>query len=113
MSILKPGDVVVAYFPGVTGVKRRPAVVVSTDSYHNHRPDVILGAITTNLSAATTPKDCKDNVVADPRFKNPEKGDLSLHPTSPVKDMGAFPLTGRAVKSLNKDITTWGMMKKR
>ena len=65
MATLKAGDVVVADFPGITGVKRRPAVVISTDSYHNHRPrlrrdvppDVILGAITTNLSAATTPTD--------------------------------------------------------
>lgn len=58
-------------------------------------------------------KDSKDNVAFDPRFRNPEKGDFSLHPASPVKDMGAFPLMGKAVNSLNKDITTWGMMKKR
>ena len=57
MATLKPGDVVVADFPGVTGIKRRPAVVVSTYSYHNHRPDAILGAVTTNLSAATAPTD--------------------------------------------------------
>jgi len=56
---------------------------------------------------------CKDNVAADPRFKNPEKGDFSLLPTSPVKDMGAFPLAGRAVHPLNRNITTWGMMKRR
>ncbi len=31
MATLKPGDVVVADFPGITGVKRRPAVVISTD----------------------------------------------------------------------------------
>ena len=34
MATLKAGDVVVADFPGITGVKRRPAVVVSTDAYH-------------------------------------------------------------------------------
>ena len=61
MATLKAGGVVVADFPGVTGVKRRPAVVVSTDDYHSHRPDVILGAITTNLAAATTPMDCTLN----------------------------------------------------
>ncbi len=57
MATLKPGDVVVADFPGVTGVKRRPAVVVSTENYHTFRPDTILGAITTNLAAATAPTD--------------------------------------------------------
>ena len=34
MDTLKPGDVVIADFPGVTGVKRRPAVVSSTVDYH-------------------------------------------------------------------------------
>lgn len=53
----QPGDVVVADFVGATGVKRRPAVVLSTDFYHAHHPDVVLGALTTQLSAATTPTD--------------------------------------------------------
>src|SRR5712692_10123158 len=57
VATLKAGNVVVADFPGITGVKRRPAVVVSTDAYHSHRPDVLLGAITTNLAAATTQMD--------------------------------------------------------
>jgi mRNA-degrading endonuclease toxin of MazEF toxin-antitoxin module len=57
VATLKAGEVVVADFPGITGVKRRPAVVVSTDAYHSHRSDVILGAIATNLTAATTPMD--------------------------------------------------------
>ena len=41
--MLKPGDVVTVEFPGIGGVKRRPAVVVSTDQYHRTRPDIILG----------------------------------------------------------------------
>ena len=41
-----PGDVVTVYFPGVTGVKRRPAVVLSSTTYHSNRPDVIVGLIT-------------------------------------------------------------------
>ncbi|MBI3949209.1 MAG: type II toxin-antitoxin system PemK/MazF family toxin [Acidobacteria bacterium] len=53
----RPGDVVVADFVGATGLKRRPAVVVSTDLYHAHHPDVMLGALTTQVSAATTPTD--------------------------------------------------------
>ena len=45
--MLRPGDVVVVDFPGVVETKRRPAVVISTDEYHKHRPDVIVGMFTT------------------------------------------------------------------
>ena len=57
MDPLKPGDVVIADFPGVTSVKRRPAVVISTVDYHTSLRDVILGAVTTNLTIATAPTD--------------------------------------------------------
>lgn len=57
MDTLKSGDVVIADFPGVTGIKRRPAVVISTTEYHTALEDVILGAVTTNLTIATTPTD--------------------------------------------------------
>ena len=50
--MLKPGDVVVVDFPGVTGIKRRPAVVVSSDAYHSARPDVILGLITSQVAGS-------------------------------------------------------------
>lgn len=43
---VQAGDVVTVDFPGVTGVKRRPAVVLSSALYHANRPDVILGLIT-------------------------------------------------------------------
>ena len=36
------GDVVAIDFPGVAGVKRRPAVVVSSPVYHASRPDVVV-----------------------------------------------------------------------
>ena len=36
-------------FPGVTGIKRRPAVVLSSAIYHANRPDVIIGLITTQI----------------------------------------------------------------
>ena len=56
-TMFKPGDVVVVDFPGVVETKRRPAVVISTDEYHNHRPDVIVGILTTQTAKATSPTD--------------------------------------------------------
>ena len=53
----RAGDIVLVDFVGATGVKRRPAVVVSTDTHHAHRPDVVLCLLTTHLAAATAPTD--------------------------------------------------------
>ena len=55
--MLKPGDVVTVEFPGVNGVKRRPAVVVSTELYHRTRPDIILGLLTSQTINTTLPSD--------------------------------------------------------
>ena len=55
--MFKPGDVVTVLFPGAVATKRRPAVVVSTSLYHAHRPDVIVGLLTTNVAAASAPTD--------------------------------------------------------
>ena len=52
-----PGDVVTVDFLGATGPKRRPAVVVSSALYHQHRPDLVLGVLTSQVSRATTPLD--------------------------------------------------------
>jgi mRNA interferase MazF len=41
-----PGDIVTVDFPGVTGIKRRPTVVLSSAAYHATRPDAIVGLIT-------------------------------------------------------------------
>lgn len=49
--IFKPSDIVTVDFPGVTGVKRRPAVVLSSAIYYANRPDAIVGLITTQTSA--------------------------------------------------------------
>lgn len=46
-----PGDVVVIDFPGVTGIKRRPSVVLSSNLYHASRPDVIVGILTSQTIA--------------------------------------------------------------
>lgn len=55
--MIKPGAVVTVDFPGATGVKRRPAVVVSTATYHATRPDVILAVVTSQTSSAAAPSD--------------------------------------------------------
>jgi mRNA interferase MazF len=55
--MLKPGAVVTVDFPGVTGVKRRPAVVVSSATYHATRPDVVLAVVTSQVTTATAPSD--------------------------------------------------------
>jgi mRNA interferase MazF len=45
-----PGDVVTVDFPGVTGIKRRPTVVLSSTTYHTTRRDVIVGVITSQTA---------------------------------------------------------------
>jgi mRNA interferase MazF len=55
--VLKEGDVVVVDFPGVTSIKRRPAIVISTDTYHAHRPDIIVSLLTTQIGFAIAPTD--------------------------------------------------------
>jgi len=57
VSTLRAGDIVTIDFPGVKGVKRRPAVVVSSSTYHQHRPDVIVGIVPSQSQKATTPTD--------------------------------------------------------
>ena len=49
--MFSPGDVVVIDFPGVTGVKRRPTVILSSPIYHASRPDVVVGLITSQTAA--------------------------------------------------------------
>lgn len=55
--MIKPGAVVTVNFPGATGIKRRPAVVISSAAYHAARPDVILAVVTSQTSSATAPSD--------------------------------------------------------
>lgn len=49
------GDVVLVPFPFTdqSAIKRRPAVVVSSDAYNRERPDLILMAITGQMSTYT------------------------------------------------------------
>ena len=47
-----------AAFPGALLTKVRPAVVLSTEDYHRHRPDVVVGLITTQTPKPLAPTDC-------------------------------------------------------
>jgi mRNA interferase MazF len=40
--VFSPGLLVSVDFPGVTGTKRRPAVVLSSDTYQAIRPDRLM-----------------------------------------------------------------------
>jgi hypothetical protein len=54
MTYTKSSDVITVNVPGVTDVKRRPAVVLSSNKYHNIRPDVIVGLITSQTKRVGT-----------------------------------------------------------
>jgi mRNA interferase MazF len=56
--VLKEGDVVVCPFPGAQGIKRRTALVISTDLFHASGADVIVAEITTQLWKASQPTSC-------------------------------------------------------
>lgn len=49
--MFNPGDVVVIDFPGIQGIKRRPAVVISSTRYHAARPDIVVGLLTSQTPA--------------------------------------------------------------
>ena len=55
--MVKAGDIVIVDFPGAQGTKRRPAVVVSSGEYHQNRPDVIVGLLTSQTQVAIHPTD--------------------------------------------------------
>lgn len=88
--MVKPGDVVTVDFPGVTGIKRRPAVVVSTETYHRTRPDAILGLLTSQVAVATGPTDCvlQDWQVAGLRSPSAFRAFLATLPTTSLTTIG-------------------------
>ena len=53
---LRFGDVIVVPFPFTdqSAIKKRPAVVVSSEVYHRDRPDLILMALTSQVRPAPT-----------------------------------------------------------
>ena len=57
MTTLRAGDVVTGFFAASQTDKARPAVVVSSDLYRAHRPDVVIGFLTTQVAGANAPTD--------------------------------------------------------
>jgi mRNA interferase MazF len=83
------GDIVVADFPGVKGVKRRPAVVLSSSTYHSVRPDVIIGLITSQTAGAAGPTDylLLDSSAAGLRLPSAFRAFVATLPRSAVSAM--------------------------
>jgi mRNA interferase MazF len=86
MIVPDAGDIIVADFPGITGIKRRPAVVLSSDVYHATRPDVIIGLITSQTANADGPTDhvLQDWAAAGLRLPSAFRAFLSTLPRSAV-----------------------------
>ena len=57
MTTLRAGDVVTGMFVGSRDTKARPAVVVSSQTYHEHRPDVVICFLTTQIAGLNSPTD--------------------------------------------------------
>ena len=55
--MFQPEDIVLAEFVGAKATKLRPLVVISTQLFHQHHPDLIVGLLTTQLRTANTPTD--------------------------------------------------------
>lgn len=85
-----PGDVVTVDFPGATGVKRRPAVIVSTAVYHASRPDVILGLLTSQSGKASAPTDylLQDWAAAGLHSSSAFRSFLATLPANSIKVIG-------------------------
>ena len=56
MTDFKFGDIVLVPFPFTdqSATKKRPAVVISSESYHQQRPDLIIMAVTSQVKSTQT-----------------------------------------------------------
>ena len=80
------GSIVLVPFPVTdqTTVKKRPAIVVSSDAYHHDRQDVILMAVTSQVRSATGVGECaiggwKDAGLLKPSVVKPVVATLERH----------------------------------
>ncbi|BDC50716.1 hypothetical protein F183_A30320 [Bryobacterales bacterium F-183] len=82
---MRPGDVVICAFPGAHLTKTRPAVVLSSESYHDSRGDVILSVVTSKIPAVPTASDYLLSDWADAGLRTPSVFRLFLV-TLPVSE---------------------------
>ncbi len=54
---MNPGQIVWIEFSGAIQTKRRPAVILSTAAYHQTRPYVIVGLVTSQVQKSSAPTD--------------------------------------------------------
>jgi mRNA interferase MazF len=85
-KLAEAGEIVIVDFPGAIGIKRRPAVIVSSALYHRQRPDVILGVVTSQIGSATATTDCllQDWAVAGLRRPSAFRAFLATVPRSTI-----------------------------
>ena len=92
----KRGDVLLVPFPysDLSSTKVRPAIVISSNDYHKAEPDLLLAAITSNLSAATGRLDyvLKNWQAAGLKFPSAFKPVIfTLDPTRVLHKVGTLP----------------------
>jgi len=100
------GDVVLIPFPftDFSALKTRPAVIVSSNHYHQMRPEILIAYVSSQISIATPPFDCilqdwqttgllkpsfvRPKIAAiDPSFIVHHIGPLSLHDLTQVNQV--------------------------
>ena len=89
------GDVVLIPYPytDLSDTKTRPALIISSDAYHNQQPDIVLSALTTNILAATDTLDyiLQDWTAANLRFPTAFKSVIvTLDPALIVHHIGTI-----------------------
>ncbi len=89
------GDIVLVAFPftDLSSSKRRPALVVSPDSFNEQLQDVVLVAITSNVAAGDhlriESQDCVDGILPKPSVVKPAKM-FTIHSSLIVKKICAL-----------------------
>ena len=91
----KRGDIVLVSFPftDLSSSKRRPALVVSPDSFNQQLQDVVLVALTSNLidddRIEVDPRDCVDGILPKRSAVRPAKM-FTIHSSLVVKKICAL-----------------------
>ncbi len=87
---IRPGDIAVVEFAGAWETKRRPAIVVSSALYHQHRPDIIVGLLTSRVEAASGPTDYALKDWAEAGLTRPSafRAFLNTYPSTVARIVG-------------------------